>query len=131
LATGLVTIGSHTHTHALLDRLPVPLVADELDRSIELIGDRLGVRAEHFAYPKALPGSPGADAAVRQRFATAALARTRPNAYDQFDLHRLWRSPVQRSDGMRWFEQKAAGGMWAEDSLRRLVNRRRYARAVT
>jgi peptidoglycan/xylan/chitin deacetylase (PgdA/CDA1 family) len=131
VATGLVTVGSHTHTHALLDRLPGDEVADELDRSIGLIGERLGVRAAHFAYPKALPGSAVADRLVRERFASAALAKTRPNVYGRTDVHQLTRSPIQVSDGMRWFERKAGGGMWAEDSLRRLVNRRRYAGATT
>ena len=35
VGTGLVTVGSHTHTHALLDRLPDDEVAGELDRSID------------------------------------------------------------------------------------------------
>lgn len=130
LSTGLVTIGSHTHTHALLDRLPEAEIAEELDRSIGLIGERLDVEARHFAYPKALPPTPAADAAVRQRFASAALAGTRPNPYGATDVHRLCRSPIQRSDGMRWFRRKAAGGMWAEDAMRRAVNRVRYARAT-
>ena len=77
-ATGLVDIGSHTHRHRLLDRLPSVEVADELDRSIDLIGDRLGRTAVDFAYPKAVFGSPEADGAVRQRFRSAALAGTRP-----------------------------------------------------
>ena len=130
LSTGLVTIGSHTHTHALLDRLPAAEIADELDRSIDLIGDRLGVEARHFAYPKALPPSPAADAAVRERFASAAIAGTRPNPYGATDAHLLNRSPIQRSDGMQWFRRKAAGGMWAEDAMRRAINRVRYAGAT-
>ena len=32
---------------------------------------------------------------------------------------------------MRYFERKARGGMALEDRLRRVVNRRRYANAVT
>jgi|SRR5579872_490938 len=131
LTTGLVTIGSHTHTHRLLDRAGAPEAADELDRSVELIEDRLGVACRHFAYPKALPGSPAAEREVRQRFRTAALAGTRPNPYGRADLHRLHRSPVQVADGMRWFRRKAAGGLALEDDLRRLRNRRRYAGAVT
>lgn len=130
-STGLVTVGSHTHTHALLDRLPEEQVAGELDRSIELIGERLGLEARHFAYPKALPGSPAADRAVRARFATAAVAGTRPNPYRATDLHALRRSPIQVSDGMTWFERKARGGLWFEDAARRVVNRRRYAEATT
>jgi len=131
MSTGLVTVGSHTHTHALLDRLAPADVDAELDRSIKLIEDRLGVIPEHFAYPKALPGSPAAEAAVRLRFRSAALARTRPNRYGHTNPYRLTRSPIQVSDGMRWFRHKAGGGMALEDDVRQLVNRRRYAGAVT
>lgn len=129
LTTGLVTVGSHTHTHALLDRTAAP--AEELDRSIELIGERLGVVAEHFAYPKAVAGSVRADTAVRQRFRSAALAGTRANRYGATDPWRLARSPIQVSDGMRWFHRKLDGGMGLEDSLRSILNRRRYASATT
>lgn len=131
LTTGLVEVGSHTHRHRLLDRLPAGDVQDELDRSIGLITERLGRTPQDFAYPKAVPGSPEADRAVRRRFRSAALAGTRPNRIGATDVHRLARSPVQRSDGMRWFVRKAAGGMALEDGLRRLANRRRYAGATT
>lgn len=131
LSTGLVTIGSHTHTHRLLDRIGGPEAASELDRSIGLIEDRLGVACAHFGYPKALLGSPPAEQEVRRRFRTAALAGTRPNQYGRTDLHRLCRSPIQVGDGMRWFRRKAAGGLALEDDLRTLRNRRRYAGTVT
>lgn len=131
LSTGLVTVGSHTHRHALLDRLPAAEVAGELDRSIELIGERLGVQARHFAYPKALAGSAAADEAVRARFASAALAGTRPNRYGDLDAHRLARSPLQVDDGLAYFERKVRGGMGLEDDVRRLANRRRHALATT
>ena len=45
--------------------------------------------------------------------------------------YRLARSPVQHSDGMRWFRHKAAGGLGFEDTLRRMLNRGRYAGATT
>jgi peptidoglycan/xylan/chitin deacetylase (PgdA/CDA1 family) len=131
VSTGLVTVGSHTHTHALLDRLPDDAVDDELDRSISLIGERLGVECRHFAYPKALAGSPAADRAVRGRFVSAALAGTRANPYGGTDPYRLARSPVQVDDGLAFFARKVAGGMRMEDDLRRLVNRRRFAGATS
>ncbi len=131
VATGFVDLGSHTHGHALLDRLPEDAVAGELDRSVELIGDRVGVRAEHFAYPKAVMGSAAADAAVRARFASAAVAGTHANRYGATDPYRLARSPIQVSDGMRWFRRKVAGGLAFEDTLRRVANRRRYSGATT
>lgn len=131
VSTGLVTIGSHTHSHLLLDRVDGPTAAGELDRSIDLIGDRLGVEPQHFAYPKAQAGSPAADQAVRARFASAAVAGTRANLVGRTDPHLLARSPVQVSDGMRWFRLKADGGMMLEDSMRSVLNRRRYRHATT
>ena len=131
VSTGLVTVGSHTHSHALLDRLPAEEVGDELARSIELVRQRLGLAVDHFAYPKAVPGSEAAEAAVRRRFRSAALAGTRPNRYGGTDPHHLARSPVQVADGMRWFERKLAGGMGLEDGIRRVLNRGRYAGATT
>ena len=128
VSSGLVTIGSHTHRHALLDRLPPSEIADELDRSVDLIGDRLGVSADHFAYPKALRPTMNADREVRARFLSAAIAGTRANPVGA-DVHRLARTPVQTTDGDRWFRRKVEGGMGFEDDLRRLVNKRRYAGA--
>lgn len=130
-ATGLVAVGSHTHGHALLDRLPAAEIDDELDRSIDLITEHVGRAPEHFAYPKAVMGSAAADAAVRARFRSAAVAGTRVNPYGSTDPFRLARSPIQVSDGTRWFEAKARGGMSFEDTLRRTVNRARYRRATT
>jgi len=131
VATGLVTVGSHTHTHALLDRVDAGTAAAELDRSIELIGERLGITVEHFAYPKALPASGTVEDEVRRRFRSAAVAGTTRNEFGRTDPYRLHRSPVQVADGMRWFRRKAEGGLGFEDQLRRLANRGRYAGAVT
>jgi len=125
-ASGLVTVGSHTHTHALLDRLPAPAIEDELDRADALIGEHVGGTVRHFAYPKAVAGSSPADAAVRVRYRSAALAGTRPNPYRATDPYRLARAPIQTSDGMRFFAAKVAGGMRVEDALRDAANRWRY-----
>ena len=130
-ATGLVEVGSHTHTHAVLDRLGADRVVDELDRSKQIIEERLGRPCLDFAYPKALPPSAAADAAVRERFRSAALAGTRPNRPGKTDVYRLSRSPIQRSDGTKYFERKVAGGMGLEDALRRVVNRWRYRDVTT
>jgi peptidoglycan/xylan/chitin deacetylase (PgdA/CDA1 family) len=131
VSTGLVTVGSHTHTHALLDRCPPEAAADELDRSIELIGEHVGTAPVHFAYPKALCGSARTREEVARRFRSAAVAGTRPNRYGATDPLRLARSPIQRTDGMRWFRRKVAGGMAFEDGVRRAANRLRYAGATS
>jgi peptidoglycan/xylan/chitin deacetylase (PgdA/CDA1 family) len=129
-ASDLATIGSHTHGHLLLDRLSPTEVDAELDRSLELLEQHAGVAAAHFAYPKAVAGSPAAEAAVRRRFRSAVLAGTRANPAGA-DPHRLRRSPVQPADGMRWFRRKVHGGMHAEDDLRRGLNRIRYRNLTT
>jgi peptidoglycan/xylan/chitin deacetylase (PgdA/CDA1 family) len=129
-STGLVTIGSHTHTHALLDRADPAEIGAELDRSIDLIGEHIGTPPAHFAYPKALPGSEAAEAEVCRRFVTAALARSRVNQPGTTDLHRLWRTPIQRSDGFDFFAAKAAGGLRLEGELRDLVARVKYRGAT-
>jgi peptidoglycan/xylan/chitin deacetylase (PgdA/CDA1 family) len=129
-ATGLVTIGSHTHSHWLLDRLDPAAIDDDLDRSIDLIGEHLGIAAAHFAYPKAVAGSPAAEVAVRRRFRSASLAGSRVNRPGATDLHRLWRTPVQRSDTADMFEAKARGGMRLEGELRSLAARLRYRGAT-
>jgi len=129
-STGLVTVGSHTHSHALLDRASPAVVANELDRSIGLIEDRLGTTLAHFAYPKALGARGAAEAEVRRRFRSAALGGGKANRHRHTDLYRLQRTSIQVTDGMRWFRCKAAGGMALEGTLRRMINRR-YAGAAT
>jgi peptidoglycan/xylan/chitin deacetylase (PgdA/CDA1 family) len=126
----LVTIGNHTHQHLLLDRLELPAIEAELDRANELLGEHLGVKPDHFAYPKAVAGSPAAEEAVRARFTSAVLAGTRSNDRDA-DVYRLSRSPIQPSDGDKWFRRKALGGMHLEDDLRRTLNRLRYRRLAS
>ncbi len=130
VSTGLVTIGSHTHTHALLDRADPAEIGAELDRSSELIAEHIGTPPAHFAYPKALPGSEAAEAEVRSRFTTAALARSRVNEPGTTNLHRLWRTPIQRSDGHDFFVAKAAGGLRLEGELRELIARVKYRGAT-
>jgi peptidoglycan/xylan/chitin deacetylase (PgdA/CDA1 family) len=131
LGTGLVTVGSHTHTHALLDRIADDRLAGELDRSVALVEEHLGVTPAHFAYPKAVMGSDAADRAVRARFASAALAGGRANRPGRTDRYRLARTPVQRADGDRWFRRKARGGLALEETLRAFANRARYSGATT
>ena len=131
LSTGLVTIGSHTHSHALLDRVSADTAKLELRRSIDLVFERTGVIPEHFAYPKALPGDGAVDDVVRNLFRSAAVAGTRANVYGDTDPYRLARSPIQRSDGMHYFERKLTGGLRLEDDVRRLMNRVRYLGATS
>lgn len=55
-ASGLVTFGSHTASHAILSRLSRVEVSRELVSSKETIESRLGTCCEFFCYPNGQPG---------------------------------------------------------------------------
>jgi len=50
-ASGLVTIGGHTHTHLILGRCRPDTARQELLVSKQRLGEELGVTTPHFAYP--------------------------------------------------------------------------------
>lgn len=117
VSTGLATIGSHTHTHRVLARASAREAVDEIDRSVGLLADRLGVAPRHFAYPKAVPPSPAAEVVVRRRFESAVLAGNRANRPGG-DPHRIGRHALTRSDDDAALRHKVAGGMVLEGWLR-------------
>lgn len=47
----LITFGSHTMSHALLDQLPVRLVREEIEGAIRVIEEKTGRPTDLFAYP--------------------------------------------------------------------------------
>ena len=119
VATGLVTIASHTHTHRVLAIASPSEATDEIDRSVGLIEDRLARPCRHFAYPRAIAPSAAAEIVVRRRFTTAALAGNAPNVAGATDLHRLGRHAITAADDDdESFRRKAAGGMRLEGWLR-------------
>jgi peptidoglycan/xylan/chitin deacetylase (PgdA/CDA1 family) len=122
VATGLVTVGSHTHSHVPLVRVTEQEVDDELRRSKEAIEDRLGVACRHFAYPFAV-ASPAADRVARRLFDSVASDAWRTNRRGRIDRHRLGRTPVLRNDAGVWFRAKAEGRLDAEGWAYRAVRR--------
>lgn len=128
VSTGLVSVGSHTHNHAVMDKLPPAIADEEIRRSSELIEDRLGVSSRHFAYPKGVFGGLANEKVVARYCTTAALAVCGVNRPGHTNPLRLRRSPIQQSDRMTFFEKKVAGGMALEGALRGSLNRVRYAR---
>ena len=72
--SGLVTVGSHTHTHANLAEAPEGAAEEEMRRSKELIEDRLGVPCRALRVPVGV-GGPAADRVARRLFVTAAWTR--------------------------------------------------------
>lgn len=128
-STGLVTVGSHTHTHTVMDKLSPSEADDELRRARQLLQDRLGIDASHFAYPKGVFGGTAVEEVVGRHHRSAVLVGGKPNQPGSADPLRLDRVPVQQDDGITYFEKKIDGGMRLEGALRTGVNRLRYARA--
>lgn len=118
-ASGLLTLGAHTHAHMDLRGPSLNQIEDDLGQSDQLILDRVGIAPMHFAYPWGY-WSPLADTVVRRRYLTAALGGGRPLTADTdpYFVHRL---PVQRSDGAFFFRRKAERGMRLEERVRRLI----------
>lgn len=121
VSTGLVTVGSHTHSHADLRAAGEREAAHELRRSRDLIEDHLGVACRHFAYPWSYC-SADADRAARAMFDSAALTwRTNRGGVD--DPYLLGRTPVLRSDSKMFFASKLDGKLDAEASAYKLLRR--------
>jgi peptidoglycan/xylan/chitin deacetylase (PgdA/CDA1 family) len=121
-ATGLVTVGAHTHGHADLSRASQRTAEQELRRSKELVEDSLGTACHHFSYPWAV-GSREADSVARRLFRSAAWDAWRTNRRGRMDPHRLGRTPVLRSDGTVFFRAKLRGLLDAEGLVYRAAGR--------
>lgn len=124
-STGLVEIGSHTHSHRLLHNVDEKTAIDELDRSIAVISEQISRPPLHFAYPKAVRGNTVAERAVRERFRSAVLGHGGANKPGR-DLHRLARNPIQRHDSPEMVSAKIDGGMKLEGAIRSALGRWRY-----
>lgn len=105
MGSGLVSIGSHTHTHVDLSRVTADVAARELEECDEMIYRRIGVTPKHFAYPWGR-WSAAAEQIVGARYVTAALGGPAKNPFAALDLLRLWRYPVLRTDGFRLFRAR-------------------------
>lgn len=113
LSSGLVTVGSHTHSHADLRSLEPPAIRGDLDRAVRLIEDRLGVSPEHFSYPRAFR-SRAAEREVARFHRTAVGAggrRNRPGAHHPLRLSRV---PL-RCDMPRRLEPILRSSVWIEE----------------
>lgn len=121
LASGLMTLGAHTHRHRELGEMTVPMIEEEIGTSNELITKRTGVTPIHFAYPWGY-WSETAHPVVAAAYETATLGSGAPITADRDPL-KLNRVPVQLSDGVFFFKRKMTTGLQAEDRFRRRLAR--------
>jgi peptidoglycan/xylan/chitin deacetylase (PgdA/CDA1 family) len=119
--SGLVTIGSHTHSHCDLSRASESEAEMEITISKRLIESNLDVECKHFAYPWSY-SSPAAERVARQIFHSAAL-NWNTNRGGRFDNHELGRTPILKSDSPMFFKAKLDGALDAEALLYRMARR--------
>lgn len=50
----LITVGGHSHSHAILSFLEPSELARELDLSLDLLREKAGIRTRHYSYPEGL-----------------------------------------------------------------------------
>jgi peptidoglycan/xylan/chitin deacetylase (PgdA/CDA1 family) len=129
LDTGLVTIGSHTHHHLVMDKADATAAHEEALSSIRAIEDAVGMRPRHFAYPKGVAGTGPVPSVLAGYFDSLAGAEVGVNQWGRSDLRYLRRSPIVTSDSATWFGRKAAGGLAFEGTARAAMNRVRYRHA--
>jgi peptidoglycan/xylan/chitin deacetylase (PgdA/CDA1 family) len=122
VSTGLVSVGSHTHSHADLATAAYDDAQDEMRRSKSLIEDKLQVACRHFAYPWGVASAAANDAA-RRLFYSAALGSWRTNRRGRIDPHHLARTPVLRNDDGVFFRAKTLGMLDAERLAYRVLRR--------
>jgi peptidoglycan/xylan/chitin deacetylase (PgdA/CDA1 family) len=121
-ATGLVTVGSHTHRHVDLSTVTTIEAEEELTHSKDVIEDRLGMACNHFAYPFARRAAQ-VEPIVRRLYRSAAVDAWRTNRHGRIDALRLGRTPVLRSDGQAFFRAKVRGLLDAEAHVYRALGR--------
>jgi len=120
-ASGLATIGAHTHTHVDLRDVSTDRIVEELEISNELIRRRTDTDPRHFTYPWGW-WSDRADAVVRDLYESATLGGPAPLRASSA-LHALERLPIKKTDSMGVFMRKLRGGHRLEAYVRRYVHR--------
>lgn len=115
IATGLVTVGAHTHTHPNLRLVAEDRIDLELGTADDLILLRTGITPRHFTYPWG-SWSDRADRFVRDRYESATVGSSPINGSD--DTFRLTRLPVQRSDMPVFFRRRMRRGLRVESRVR-------------
>ena len=108
VASGLCTIGNHTHNHVR----PEALTEEELDLCTHTIEAELGLTPQHFTYPWGIPVDE-MELAMRARFRSASTGDLGRNTAATNPM-RLYRVPVRRTDPPAFFEAKLRGNLLPE-----------------
>lgn len=116
----LVTFGSHTMTHADLDRLDAAKIEKELKESKEVLEKRLSLPIRHFAYPRGIVTPMAKELASRYYDSALSIfdGKNLPTC-----LMQMKRLPVQHSDGKWLFGPRLSGWLLPEEWVKKALGR--------
>ncbi|MEZ4729009.1 MAG: polysaccharide deacetylase family protein [Caldilineaceae bacterium] len=122
-ASGLVTLGAHTHTHPILDAISHDQVEEELAKPLDFFQRELQMTPIHFAYPKAI-WHPAVEAIVARYYQSAAVGGVAPSGENGvFHPYRIPRLPIRRSDEWFFFRAKVHGWLANEEAAYECLHR--------
>lgn len=115
-ASELITIGGHTHTHPELPTLDDDAIVAELKQCDAMLEERLGVRVQHFAYPRGI-WNYRVRSLIEARYRSVTRVDGGAALPGKSNPRHLPRIPMQRSDGMRWFRHRVDGRLAFEEKV--------------
>lgn len=118
----LISIGSHTHNHPDLIKLPDQKIADEMTHAAKRFETELGMIPTDFAYPRGL-WSERVRQVVSAYCETATIVGGEVATVTNTSRYAVPRIPIRRSDGWRWFEPRIIGKLAGEEKVIRLVKK--------
>jgi peptidoglycan/xylan/chitin deacetylase (PgdA/CDA1 family) len=128
VATGLLTVGSHSWSHPELPTLPEEEVDRELTSSREHLEDRLGVAVRSFCYPRGL-WTPRVERRVARVYELATIGGGRrfgPRVRrGHLNPLRIQRVPL-RADGPFTLRPVLRARVWLEEWIADAVRRSRW-----
>ena len=130
VASGLITIGSHTTHHPDLDTIGQRELQRQLKRSRMILEEQLKVPVRHFSYPRGI-------VTEEARAVAKSLYDSAVSIFDGYELservsdkrddviYQIKRLPVQRSDGRLLFAARLRGWLVGEEWFKNRMRRRR------
>jgi len=96
MSDGGITIGSHLCHHLNMAKLSLEVAAQELNRSKEIISQRLSAPCSHFAYPSGLYSEKTVDCVRTAGYRSAVTVRHSvvPDEIDLFRIPRMGLGPM-------------------------------------
>lgn len=115
-ASGLITLGAHTHTHPDLTTVSPEQLEEELAKPVVLFQQRVGLTPHHFCYPRAR-WRPALEAMLARYYRSAVIGGGQQATTAGFHPYRIPRLPIRRSDGWPYFRAKVEGRMGNEEAF--------------